>query len=208
MTQIEPWSKRLTTVIAGQITRFRTERKMSAQQLADATGTLQHPIARSVIANLESGRRDAVSVAELLVLARALDVAPLLLVFPVGHDPVVEPLPNVVVNTWRAAKWFTGEAPLPLGAPGAEWEDRQRWEDSPLALFRDHEKLTGRWIRANSSMARASTDQERDLAHEARTSIAEQIHRHRTLIRREGFEPPELPAPLLDEVEEQADGQR
>lgn len=224
MTQPEMWSRRLTTVVASQIARLRAERHMSAQQLADATATLGHPIPRSVIANLESGRRETLSVAELLVMARALDVAPVLLVFPVGHEAVAEPLPDAVVDTWRAAKWFTGESPLPLGAPGEEWSDRQRWEDSPMALFRDHEELVRRWVRANASMAGSAdvgeqgweTPTERpDLmlirvqeAEYQRRGIEDQIRRHRALIRREGLVPPALPGPMQYIGDDLAGGDR
>ena len=64
------------------------------QQLADRTAELGMPIPRSVLANLESGRRDTVSVAEVLVLAAALDVAPIELICPVGFDKQTEMLPG------------------------------------------------------------------------------------------------------------------
>lgn len=61
-----------------------------------------------MIANMESGRRTSVGLSELLVLARALDVPPLELAFPVGQSELVEVLPGQEVGTWAAAKWFTG----------------------------------------------------------------------------------------------------
>ena len=57
---------------------------MSVQKLADVTDELGMPIPRSVLANLESGRRETVTVAEVLVLAAALDVAPIDLICPSG----------------------------------------------------------------------------------------------------------------------------
>lgn len=77
---------------------------MSAQDLADETERLGHPIGRSVLANLENGRRPTLSVAELIVLAKALRVPPLLLLFPVGHVEEVELPPHGKVSTWFASQ--------------------------------------------------------------------------------------------------------
>lgn len=52
---------------------------MSASALADATGGA---ITRDTIANLESGRKRVIDVAEVIVLAKALGVAPLSLIYP------------------------------------------------------------------------------------------------------------------------------
>ena len=71
---------------------------MSVQKLADRTAELGMPIPRSVLANLESGRRDTVSVAEVLVLAAALDVAPVELICPVGFDKQMGMLPGRAVD--------------------------------------------------------------------------------------------------------------
>lgn len=81
---------------------------MSGQQLADATAALGHSVPRSVIANLESGRRETLSVPELLVLARALEVPATQLVFPVGSAEEVEILPGRSVSAEEAMLWFTG----------------------------------------------------------------------------------------------------
>ena len=88
------WSAKLTRTVAGQVRRYRDARGMSAQQLADACEKLGYPIPRSVIANLESGRRESVSLSELLVLAAALHVSPPALVIPVDTTADVEILPG------------------------------------------------------------------------------------------------------------------
>ena len=97
------------------------------------------PIRRSVLANLESGRRSTLSVAELLVLARALGVAPLMLLFPIGAAETIEVLPGEEVPVFAAARWFTGERPWPDGTENAaeSW-----WSGSfPAIAFREHAKL-------------------------------------------------------------------
>ena len=76
---------------------------------------------------------------ELLVLARALDVAPLLLLFPIGTEDTIEVLPDVMVPAFRAALWFTGEQPWPDGTG----EAARSWSRGSFAAvaFREHEKL-------------------------------------------------------------------
>jgi transcriptional regulator with XRE-family HTH domain len=130
------WPSRLTRVLAGEVRRYRTERKMSAQQLADRCAELGLPIARSVLANLESGRRETLSVAELLVLAKALEVAPILLLFPLGHQDTIEVVPGEQVPVPDAAMWFTGE----MSWPGSTDEEALRWMEIsfPADLFRLH----------------------------------------------------------------------
>jgi transcriptional regulator with XRE-family HTH domain len=76
--------------------------------LADATAGLGYPITRSQIANYESGRKQSLDVAELMVLAAVLDVAPLELLFPGKASHPVERLPGSAVTTSDAISWFTG----------------------------------------------------------------------------------------------------
>jgi 8-oxo-dGTP diphosphatase len=80
---------------------------MSAQQLATACAKLGLSISRSTLADLENGRRTTLTVAELLVIASALDVEPLRLLVPLD-DGDVEMLPDVEVNPWKATKDFAG----------------------------------------------------------------------------------------------------
>jgi transcriptional regulator with XRE-family HTH domain len=107
MTHGEEWSRALHRRIAGAI-KQRRHGRMSALELADATARLGYPITRSQIANYESGRKQSLDVAELTVLAAALDVAPLELLFPGEADSPVERLPGKTVPTAHAASWFAG----------------------------------------------------------------------------------------------------
>lgn len=197
MTQPGDWPKRLTASIAAQLQRLR-EGKMSAQQLADATAALGHPIARSVIANLESGRRDAISVAELLVLARALRVPPLQLVLPIGHGPTVELLPGTVADTWDAAQWITGEGPFPPS--DSILEDVDDWKDSPVSYFREQMQLIDDWFRAHRDVTVAreqGTTAEAEAAERRREVVGDQIRRHRVDMRKQGLDPGGLPPHLM-----------
>jgi transcriptional regulator with XRE-family HTH domain len=64
----------VTKAVAGELTAIRREQKVSAQELADRMTNLGYPIKRSVIANIESGRRAEISLDHLAVAAAALGV--------------------------------------------------------------------------------------------------------------------------------------
>jgi transcriptional regulator with XRE-family HTH domain len=184
---------------------------MSAQQLSDRCGELGLPIARSVLANFESGRRPTLSVAELLVLAEALDVPPTSLVFPVGYTRTVEVLPGVDCDTYRAANWWAG-----VGGWVGMSEPDGHIERVGVVLYDEHADLV-REVEANRMTARmrleeaARLDKERDkdlraalfelseAANERAGQAEEVVNEIRAEMRRRGFMPPELP-PDLDDV--------
>lgn len=140
MTQYE-WTAKVARTVGQEVRRYRDQRGLSAEQLAQKCTTAGLPMKRPVIANLESGRRPTVSLSELLVLAKVLEVPPLLLIFPVGREETAEVVPGREVLMWEAAKWFTGEEPLPWKTPHG-WavspEDWDAWEKGgePLDRFR------------------------------------------------------------------------
>ncbi|MGW0782468.1 helix-turn-helix domain-containing protein [Streptomyces sp. NPDC002913] len=104
----DDWSAGLALSIAAEVRRHRQAQGLSAQQLSERCAKLGMPIQRSVLANLESGRRSTVNVAELLVLAAALQVAPAQLLFPVGHREKIEVLPGVEESPYEAVQWLRG----------------------------------------------------------------------------------------------------
>jgi transcriptional regulator with XRE-family HTH domain len=110
------WGRELTHRVAAEVKRRRGEH--TVQWLSDRTADYGLRISRSRISDLERGDRGGLlGVAELLVLAAALDVPPLLLLFPGVPGEPVELLPGRVVESWDAARWFTGEEPSPAENP-------------------------------------------------------------------------------------------
>jgi hypothetical protein len=99
------------------------------------------PIPRSVLANLESGRRDTVSVAEVLVLAAALDIAPIDLICPVEFDKQTKMLPGRAIDPLSAMRWFTGE--WKLDVHDGTWTMRTpgSGERSSANLLKYHDQL-------------------------------------------------------------------
>jgi transcriptional regulator with XRE-family HTH domain len=121
-------------VIAERMRKYRRGRDWSGQKLADEVTRLGVRWDRSIVANLENGRRGTVSVQELVALSRALDVSPLLLALPLGDAPTVELLPGWPVVTWEAARWWRGDSAFlddDVETPGA---DELRW-------FLDHDAM-------------------------------------------------------------------
>ncbi|MCM3687688.1 helix-turn-helix domain-containing protein [Kocuria rosea] len=93
---------------------------MSAQELAEVCTQLGVPMKRTSIANLENGRRDSISVTDLIAIANALDVPPITLIYP--HDQAgakIEAVPGLPVMTFDALTWFSGERPSLFGGGDA-----------------------------------------------------------------------------------------
>lgn len=217
MEQDDEWPARLAASVGRQLAYYRARTsgegkggRMSAQALSDRCAALGHPIHRSVIAKLEKGIRPTISLAELLVLARAIGVTPVQLLFPIGLEELTEVLPGLTIGTWAAAKWFTGEQQFPTWDPdGNRWiVSSSDWEEAPAAvdLLRWHDRhLSNRGSAlAEAAGARkaseiAKTEEERD-AHQKRAAFADnnarvaehQLRRTRAEMRQRGLHPPEL----------------
>lgn len=147
MTHVDEWSATVVNTVAQQVRRYRKKQGLTAHGLADRTGELGFPVPRNVIANLENGRREAVSITELLVLARALNVPLLVLLFPVGTVEAVEPTPGEQVSPWEALRWASGEASLPSAASDAHEELKQNATE--IRLYRDEARLVQEWQEAD-----------------------------------------------------------
>lgn len=137
-TELPPtnWAERQAHRIAGEITRLRGNQ--SAQWLADRTKDLGHEVSRSVISDLENGRRRYVTTAELTVLAAALNVSPVVLVYPGPYQNMVEILPGRECAEFNAAQWFSG----------LEWDAELvaiRGDDKPGEAWSDHTETLYSW---------------------------------------------------------------
>ena len=102
----QTWAEEQASTIAAEVRRLRGSR--SAQWLADQTTRLGHTITRSVIADLENGRRRYVTTAELMVLAAALNTTPVALLYPDPCAADVEMLPGYTTDGPSALQWFSG----------------------------------------------------------------------------------------------------
>jgi hypothetical protein len=200
----------MARLVAREVRRYRESQqpKMSAQQLADRTAELGMPIPRSVLANLESGRRETVSVAEVLVLAAALGVAPIELISPVGFDQQTEMLPGREMDPLSAMRWFTGELKLDITGAATTLRQPGTAEQSSTYLVEYHDELINRLRTQEADAARALADARAEgaddralgearykisAAEEWRDFIREPLRRVRAEMRDRGMLLPELP---------------
>ena len=122
MTQ-QTWAAGISRTIGLNIKKARNQAdKMSAQRLADICAELGHPIPRDVISNLENGRRASVPVTDLLVIAEALGVPALSLVFnPEIAGGFIERTPLQTAYVWESYEETAGLRPMRhVGTPAFE----------------------------------------------------------------------------------------
>jgi transcriptional regulator with XRE-family HTH domain len=131
-TQGTEWAQGLHQRIAKAIQDARAG-GVSAQQLADETKRLGYPISRSQIANYESGRKQGLDVAELIVIAAALRTPPVTLLFGGHPDEIVEMLPNDKQPTVKALAWFMGDRELAWGGPELEPDEARDRANNAVA---------------------------------------------------------------------------
>lgn len=116
-------TRRASSGLGERLATYRRAAGLSAAQLSAMTNG---EISRSVIANIENGRRADITVDQMLALAWALEIPPVALVLPID-DPLGpveipgEPAPQLIMNTvW----WFMGSASF-----------RGRREKAPAAVI-------------------------------------------------------------------------
>jgi transcriptional regulator with XRE-family HTH domain len=155
----QEWGARVAASVGGQVAHYRTRRRveqgddgpvltepLTLQQLSDRCRALGYPIARSVLSKLEKGHRQTITVDEVLVLAQALGVPPVVLLFPLGRAGTVEVLPGQDVDPWTATMWFMGNSddPADLAAlpqmgtfsPVMLWSEHWRWDGEIPVIHR------------------------------------------------------------------------
>jgi transcriptional regulator with XRE-family HTH domain len=199
---IPEWTDQVMATVAAEVRRRRKELGLSAQELADACADLGHPIPRNVIANMESGRRSTLPLVDVIVLAAALDTAPILLLYPLGYTTEVQKLPLTdSVTTWEALHWFTGETGDSFG-----------FENQMLRNFRahDHHQTAALAAQRDADYARwqartANTQEQREDAQRKADHYAREADHHtkrllnaRRFIEEDGGTPPYLDPQLSD----------
>jgi len=173
---------------------------MSVQQLSAAVERFGVTIERPVLSNLENGRRSTVSVAEWLVLSAALGVPPLLMLFPVGRVPAIEPLPDREMTPWTALRWALTGQPQVSGTTEVSTEDAGLIEH-----FRVQQDLIEEWARMGAAV-RGARDRGGNPAgiedlERRQVQAVDALCTVRQLVRQSGLTPLGLPAGLsyLDE---------
>jgi transcriptional regulator with XRE-family HTH domain len=210
----EKWGHRLTQLVGRNVEARRQQLGLTSIELAARCKALGHPLHRVVISNLENGYREGVSLADLLTLARALDMPPALLAFPLGSVAEVEALPGQSVETWPAYSWFVGETSFPGADDATDWASN----DGRVGAYRRHAELLMTWT--NNARALAANERDNALEQETRDALARrsrhmlelaegELRELRRHLRTLGLLPPPLPPVLahLDEVTPTTAGQ-
>jgi transcriptional regulator with XRE-family HTH domain len=126
-----------TKTVAARVRQYRTDRGWSARVLAEKCQQAGLKWERDVVANLESGRRNMVTLDELLILALVLNVPPVLLVTPLGGKDEQQVAPDVQAKPWDVYRWFVGEIADPRGDGFAAPEAMSNWSKAqePIRLY-------------------------------------------------------------------------
>lgn len=111
-TPASSWHSAFGQRVGHELKTRRQQLGLSAAKLAERTEELGYPISRVLIAKIENGHRAGLEVAELVILAAALEVPPVQLLFGDLAGGQVEVLPGIHATCWDAIKWTSGEAPL------------------------------------------------------------------------------------------------
>ena len=128
MTQ-EPNAARPVEHLARRVRELRRRRGLSAAQLADRLRQAGLDWDRSIVANLENGRRASLDIGELLALALVLDVAPTHLLVPLDDEQPYQVTPTRVEPSGAVRDWVRGAGALDgtderaysAEIPDAEW---------------------------------------------------------------------------------------
>lgn len=123
-------------MLARQVKRWRDERKLSAQALADRLSEMGSKLSRVAISKIENGER-GVSLDEWLQLAHALAVPPPLLFLDLASGEDVAIAPNITLHPWLVWRWATGDShPLVPAPEGGAYVTRvEEWQRAKTAVF-------------------------------------------------------------------------
>jgi hypothetical protein len=187
------WPKSVAKQVGARIAYFRERardergRRLTAQALADRCTALGLPVGRPAIAKMERGLRDTITVAELHVLAKALNVSPADLVFPLGQAAEVEVLPGEHTGTWDAVLWFSGLTMRP-GRPGHDGS-------SVVHLYEQHYSIVLDWQFLQGQLADPDSELRKLAAANQRTTVTA-LRAVRAAMRDRDLLPPPLPPEL------------
>jgi len=148
----------MTAGIGKRIAVHRERRKMTVQAVADRCADLGLPIGRVTITKLEGGKRQAITPAELTVLAAALEAAPIDLLYPIGYEKDIEVLPGLRIDPDHAPRWFGGELKLDTRPGVLTLRKPQSGEESDTYLVQHHDDLVSQLAVRQAEVDQATAD--------------------------------------------------
>lgn len=167
------WQESMAARAGRAVRRAREAAGMTAVQLSERTREIGFPVHRNAIAKIENGlRAGKLDVAELVALARALDLPPVELIYPDLPDGPVEVWPNQQATSFQAAQWFSGETTADDIAPGT---GESGGSNERVRLSRERERL--RELISGMGDAWFSATVRSDAEKRQRDSVVEAIYR-------------------------------
>jgi transcriptional regulator with XRE-family HTH domain len=131
--------------IGQKIALYRKRSKLSAEELAAKVG---RGLTRSILANLETGRKQDLTVSQLLGVAVVLGVRPIDLIFDLSEPneriSLTDGAWSLSATTWLVAEWFSSRLPtsqLDAEIDGEPVELENRGENAALL-----EMFRRRWV--------------------------------------------------------------
>lgn len=177
------WQLSTAERVGGAVLARRKQLGMTAVELARKTKEFGYPIHRTTITKIETNQRAGkLDLAEIMVLAAALNLPPIMLIFPDGPFRRVEVLPGLEDESIRGALWFTGE-----------WADAREGESVaaiakpggslPIEMMRllvsnqrkSADMLAGRYPEAVEAVRQATNEDERKVRQEELVDVGVQV---------------------------------
>lgn len=125
------WESDLAGRIGRAVASRRTRLLLTVASLSERTRKLGYPIAAAAITRIENNdRAGRIEVAELLVLAAALELPPMLLLFPGFPHGSEQALPGLSAASDAGVRWVSGTDGLP--GPVDDEGDRGLYTTSSL----------------------------------------------------------------------------
>jgi transcriptional regulator with XRE-family HTH domain len=190
-------AKRVGAVIGERVRHYRRLRRLTVKELAELCLPACPSLTTSVITNVErpdDGKRPRrpVTVEELLTLAWVLDVPPLDLIAPMGQEPEIEVLPDVVVATADAVRWLGGDYDVKADVDGGFHPTPYERAAAPVAMLRRHDAAArAAWEAAQEYWLERTPETDR-----TRREAFKQLRDVRSAMREGGVLPPTLPTAL------------
>lgn len=201
MKHSEPgeWASEWTRRIGEKVRAIRKAKSLSTQRLSDlCSEKVGFAIPRNTIVNLEMGRKESISVQELVAIALALDTPPVSLLYPLDQE--VEIAPGERRNPFHAAQWFAGEWDAEVPGPMTR---SNRLVDPYLRMLRDyarHADVAKRSVaiieslRGNERAGETRKNAQQDLEW-----ALDEMAKERKLLHDAGIVPPDIAG--LDDIE-------
>jgi transcriptional regulator with XRE-family HTH domain len=193
------WSADWTRLIGENVRSIRKDRKLSTLKLSElCTERVGYAVPRNTIVNLETGRKESLSVQELVTIALALDTPPVMLLYPLDRD-LVEIAPGEFRHPLHAVEWFAGKW---NAATASEITESDHLVAPQLQVFRDYVEWADQAKQLDALIdtlaGKSQAADTREGAQEDLKRAVRQVSNLRGDLQRLGIQPPDLPG--LDAV--------